>query len=358
MLNDEGPPRAGPLKGIFAMQTTHVILTSQPDAEPYAANEMSRLGWPVRLVRRLAPGVQQFDIGGRYAQLCDAWRAQPPVFIRHVFPVMGSCPARTDPAELARQAAPLCGALAAGARVSVQVQLLPGAPEALTRPALRQALLPLLEAAGGVLEVQRPDWVLSVAVDRETICYGLSKTTDNLSAWPGGACRFAHEPEQISRAEFKLLEAFDLFRLTLPGGGRAVDLGAAPGGWTRVLRQRGFTVAAVDPAQLHPALLADPGVTHLAMTAQQYLKQGPAPCDLLVNDMRMDALLSASLMGECRGFLKPGALAIMTLKLPEKGAQKRTGQALERLRESYRVRCARQLFHNRSEVTVVLENDR
>ena len=36
------------------MQTTHVILTSQPDAEPYAANEMSRLGWPVRLVRRLA----------------------------------------------------------------------------------------------------------------------------------------------------------------------------------------------------------------------------------------------------------------------------------------------------------------
>ncbi|MGI6201276.1 MAG: SAM-dependent methyltransferase [Christensenellales bacterium] len=340
------------------MQTNQVILTSQPDAEPYAANEMNRLGWPARPVRRLAPGVQLFDIGERYPDLCAAWQARPPVFIRHVFPVMGVCPAGDDLAQLIELAAPLCPAVGGGEGCSVQVQLLPGAPAALTRPVLRQALLPLMEAAGGVLEVQRPDWVLSVAVDRERIYFGLSRAADNLSCWPGGACRFAHEPEQISRAEFKLLEAFDLFHLVLPDGGHAVDLGAAPGGWTRVLRQRGFTVAAVDPAQLSPSLLTDPGVTHLAMTAQQYLRQGPEPCDLLVNDMRMDALLSASLMGECRGFLKPGALAIMTLKLPEKGAQKRTGQALERLSEHYRVRGARQLFHNRSEVTVVLQNNR
>src|SRR5919107_304601 len=40
-----------------------------------------------------------------------------------------------------------------------------------------------------------------------------------------------------SRAAFKLLQIDDQFRLLKPGG-RVVDLGAAPGGWTQVAVER------------------------------------------------------------------------------------------------------------------------
>src|SRR5438128_11576601 len=40
-----------------------------------------------------------------------------------------------------------------------------------------------------------------------------------------------------SRAAFKLLQIDDQFRLLKPGG-RIVDLGAAPGGWTQVAVER------------------------------------------------------------------------------------------------------------------------
>ena len=53
---------------------------------------------------------------------------------------------------------------------------------------------------------------------------GISTAEENLSSWPGGAHRFAQKPEQISRAEFKLLEALDVFGVILPSQGHALDL--------------------------------------------------------------------------------------------------------------------------------------
>ena len=51
--------------------------------------------------------------------------------------------------------------------------------------------------------------------------------------------RFAREEGQVSRAEFKLLEAIELFGVAVREHGVALDLGASPGGWTRVLRRLG-----------------------------------------------------------------------------------------------------------------------
>ena len=65
-------------------------------------------------------------------------------------------------------------------------------------------------------------------------------------------------------------------------------MGAAPGGWTRVLRQHGLKVTAVDPAELDPRLRTDRGVTRVRKTIQEYLPGAPR-FDVIVNDMRMDA---------------------------------------------------------------------
>lgn len=51
-------------------------------------------------------------------------------------------------------------------------------------------------------------------------------------------------------AEFKLLEALEVFGIVLPSHGVALDLAAAPGGWTRVLRRAGEYVTAIDPGEL------------------------------------------------------------------------------------------------------------
>ncbi|MCP4418841.1 MAG: 50S rRNA methyltransferase, partial [Chloroflexi bacterium] len=213
----------------------------------------------------------------------------------------------------------------------------------------------LSAASGAPLDVRAPFQILSVVLADDKAYLGLSLATNNLSDWAGGVRRFAREAKQISRAEFKLLEALEAFKIELPPRGRALDLGAAPGGWTRVLRQKEQYVTAVDPAWLHPSLQTDKNVRHLRLTAEEYLKDDPDRYDVIINDMRLDARDSARLMVAYGRYLYPHGLAIITLKLPEKNYQPALDHALNILRRAYTIAGAKQLFHNRSEVTVYLK---
>ena len=96
----------------------------------------------------------------------------------------------------------------------------------------------LLVGQGVPLDVRQPAQVLSVVLAPGQGYLGLSHAADNVSDWAGGARRFKREKGQVSRAEFKLLEAMELFGLSLRAGGTALDLGAAPGGWTRIMRKQ------------------------------------------------------------------------------------------------------------------------
>lgn len=197
-----------------------------------------------------------------------------------------------------------------------------------------------------------PAQVLSITLLGHRLLAGVSRTADNLSAWPGGARRFAHTADATSRAAHKLEEALETFALVPKG--RALDLGAAPGGWTRVLAERGLAVTAVDPAALDRAVFALPGVTHERLTAERFLALAPpAPYDLIVNDMRLDARDAARLLGDYARLLSPRAHLLTTLKLPERGYLPVLDQALDLFARRYRRVAARQLFHNRSEVTAL-----
>ena len=110
---------------------------------------------------------------------------------------------------------------------------------------------------------------------------------------------------------------------------------------------------AVDPAELDPRLAGDPGVDHRRTLAQIFLPDAGL-FDVIVNDIRMDAMASAGLMVRAAAHLAPGGLAVMTLKLPATGQQRIAARALARLRIAYTVVGARQLFNNRAEVTVCL----
>lgn len=158
---------------------------------------------------------------------------------------------------------------------------------------------------------------------------------------------------QISRAEFKLEEALQVLDVSLPDAGYALDLGASPGGWTRLLRARGLTVYAVDPAPLHPRIEEDPQVVHVPATAGVFLGQTSRLFDLAVNDMRMTPERSCSVMLRASPHLRPSGTMIMTLKIAPRRPLPIVDRCLKMLGQEYALLHARQLYHNRNEVTVV-----
>lgn len=344
------------------------ISTSAPEFAEAGVRELRRAAPEIAVVGPLAPGVTRLRVPGPFAEFAERIAARPPIFVRHLCPVdrQVDLAALDDPRAvpdlLAREAAPLAPRLDPGLRFSVQTRLVSGewpfGPFDVNR-AIAEALS---AATGALLDVRDPEQVLSVTLISDTATLGLSRTGENLSAWAGGARRFARTPDQVSRSEFKLLEAWEVFAEHLsaapdtahPGELLALDLGAAPGGWTRLLREWGYRVVAVDPAALDARVAADPGVRHVATTAQEFLQRNREPFDLIVNDMRLDARDSARVMRQARHALRPEGRALMTLKLPTRDPEQVMHQALAHLLGPYRLLAARQLFHNRQEVTALL----
>ncbi len=333
-----------------------MILTCSPEVEREAWQEIQALDGGARLRQWLALGVGLVVLQSSWDELAQRLHRHPPIWSRHVCPAQVCAPleqAEVDVERLVEVAQALAPALDWQASFSVQTRLL-GEGWPYTRYDVNNRLAHELIEQGLALNVQQPEQVLSVVLTPTQGYLGLSRAADNLSNWAGGAHRFKREVGQISRAEFKLLEAMELFDLRLFPGGLALDLGASPGGWTRVLRQHGMRVVAVDPGDLDARLVADEGVRFVRQTAQRYLQSSREQFDVLLNDMRMDAQESAQVMGAAARNLRAGGWALLTLKLPQQGMVQAAGQSLETLRQWYTVIAARQLFHNRNEITVAL----
>ena len=178
------------------------------------------------------------------------------------------------------------------------------------------------------------------------------------SPWPGGIPRLRRLSGAPSRSATKLEEAFHTLlskeereRWLMPGM-TAVDLGAAPGGWSWVLARRHLRVAAIDNGPLAAQLLDTGLVTHFR--ADGFTWQPPKPVDWLVCDMVEQPARVAALVGQwlARGLCR---YALFNLKLPMKKRYAETIHCLDLLRATagrpLSLHC-RQLYHDREEVTV------
>lgn len=343
-----------------------LILSADPDFIDLALAEVQAVT-AVQSSVALADGVWRVETQRPYWEVAETWRTAPPIFVRHICPAQLELGLRnkreTDFAILRQETlAHLTTLVDPEMTFSVQARVLAELPY---KPFDLNQLLSssLHESTGATIDVRAPQQILSVVCAAalqptrhvtHVATVGLSLAVHNLSNWAGGMRRFARDEGQISRAEFKLLEALELFQIQLPPRGVALDLGASPGGWTRVLRQHDQYVTAVDPGALDPRLANDRGVRHKTVTAEQYLANEPDRFDLIVNDMRMDARDSARLMVSYAKQLYRHGSVIMTLKLPEEHREPIIEHAFAILREAYTIAGARQLFHNRSELTVYL----
>lgn len=220
------------------------------------------------------------------------------------------------------------------------------------------------------IALRKHDLLQDSAADRQRlhICFlatnaayvGVVDTT-NSSVHNMGIPRLRFPRGAPSRSTLKLEEALLTFlsdserAQRLCTGMTAVDLGAAPGGWTWQLVERGLQVIAVDNGAMAPDLLDSGRVEHRREDGFRFRPEQPVDwmvCDIVEQPARIADLAASWLVeGQCRQ-------TIFNLKLPMKKRYQEVQQCLDKIRQRldkaghrYQLAC-KQLYHDREEVTV------
>ena len=369
---------------------TALVAHCRAGFEPEASADLRRLAKDARVgIKVDAPAGRGYIVGRLEGFDPSAWsRAfarSPPIFVRSAF--FGTGPHRLLAADVTRgrpdRIAPLTELLA-GVGATLSPDGLSGNGMPATFASLRletpdtndgkelstltRALAPRLEAAlreRGLLQSAALEAGASAGANLHALfndgahAYVGVSVAPWASRWTMGIPRLRMPGGAPSRSALKLAEAFVTFlgareSELLCAGMRAVDLGAAPGGWTWQLARRGLRVTAVDNGALKGEVRDDPLVTHLRTDGLAWLPKRPVDwmvCDIVERPSRI-ATLVARWIGE--GHARH---AIFNLKLP---MRKRYDEVLrcEAIIRDGLVRThakhaldVRQLYHDREEVT-------
>lgn len=186
----------------------------------------------------------------------------------------------------------------------------------------------------------------------------------NRAASVGGIPRLRLPAAAPSRSALKLEEAWKVFLPEerwleyLGGGKKAVDLGAAPGGWTWQLVRQGMMVTAVDNGPMNPELMASGHVEHVEADGYAWRPKRAVDwmvCDIVDKPRRTARMAVDWLAGKlCR-------YTVFNLKLPMKKRYEEwlmcrdlIADGLEEAGLKYRLK-ARHLYHDREEITCFIE---
>ncbi len=156
--------------------------------------------------------------------------------------------------------------------------------------------------------------------------------------------------DRLNRSQLKLREALHYFNVDLKKTRNALDIGAAPGGFSKELSKYKIKVTAVDPADLDSSLKNDKNITHLKIRAEDFKPK--EEFDLLVNDMNLHPNDSAKVvLGLCK-FLKSNAVCIVTIKCPTKNVFYYMDNIENLLKKCFREFEFKHLLHNKMEITM------
>lgn len=199
-------------------------------------------------------------------------------------------------------------------------------------------------------------------LDRGAAVLGTSDPS-NSAPWPMGIPRLRFPAGAPSRSGLKLVEALATFfdeneLLSRMRAGRvAIDLGAAPGGWSQVLAARGLRVIAVDNGPIAQAVLDTQMVEHRREDAFRFRPERPVDwmvCDVVAAPARIAALAAQWI---ARGWCRE---TIFNLKLPNRNRWQEIvrchgviEKALAEAQGDHALRM-KHLYHDREEVTAHL----
>lgn len=207
---------------------------------------------------------------------------------------------------------------------------------------------------------EKSQWRLHLVFINGAEAYLGVSLLNNSSPWAMGIARLRLPKSAPSRATLKLEEAWHHFipavewDRRLACSMRAVDLGAAPGGWTWQLVQRGMFVEAVDNGPMDPALMETGQVKHQRIDG--FLFEPKKSVDWLVCDIVDKPARVASLICKWAG-KKYCREAIFNLKLPMKQRYLEVKKCERRIQAEMAALGLevdiqfKQLYHDREEVT-------
>jgi 23S rRNA C2498 (ribose-2'-O)-methylase RlmM len=219
-------------------------------------------------------------------------------------------------------------------------------------PRLWQRYASPADMAGG--EQAPSDFVVQIFFETATAAWlSIGSFASGISPYVAGNLRMRARADAPSRSARKIEEAFrELGRLPQIGE-TAVDLGAAPGGWTYALARRGASVTAVDAADL---ALPDTKtfrdrVYHVRENGLRFHPPGPVDwlcCDMIVAPHETVKVLSYWLEKKWMKHF------IINLKLPKDEPWQSIKAALTLMGQyPWPQMKARHLFHDRWEITLI-----
>ena len=186
-------------------------------------------------------------------------------------------------------------------------------------------------------------------VEPDLVLVGLTVASQALSRWPAGRIRLRRPDDAPSRSALKLEEAIEWIGIGPESGDLCVDLGAAPGGWTQVALRRGAAVIAIDPGTMK--IEGPPRkYTHLKENAFSFVP--PETVDWLLCDMAYRPREVGQMLAKWgrRGWARQ---LVANIKLPMKRKAAMLQDVLATLKNAgWQGLRARQLYHDREEVTV------
>jgi hypothetical protein len=219
----------------------------------------------------------------------------------------------------------------------------------------------------------------SATVDNAVVCHVSIRRRDDMPPRPSHAVpelSLDSKVDVLCRAHHKIDEIFSRFSAWIPdrlASGTAVDVGAAPGGWSLYLSQKSKLVYAIDPAELAPSVAFTPNIIHARrrlVTARDTPEgsacrvmelDGPfsevSPfISVLACDAVFEPAFGAELLLEFLPYLLPGALLIFTVKFRTRsvaGQECAAIEVMERLRPRFKEMQIAWLFANKRERTIV-----
>lgn len=278
-----------------------------------------------------------------------------PIFIRHIssFDVQADLSEESGPEEIAALAKGYMDRVERDSQVAVQIRKARG--EYSFNPIdIKNEIDRMLTEAGAEPEIKNPDYIISALLDESRIYMGMSTSAMNLSSWSGGMVHYKKDESDISRAKFKLMEAINVFNIDMSKVHNALDLGAAPGGWTSVLIEHNVSVTAVDTGDMDPRLNKYKNYTFIKANASE-IELPEQSFDMFTSDISWNAKNTALLVNRASRFLVVGGYAIVTVKLMGSKVRRTIREVQEIYQEIFDVKAAKQLFHNRDEITLLLK---
>ncbi len=184
--------------------------------------------------------------------------------------------------------------------------------------------------------------------------------TDNACKWPDGILHLKSPKDAPSRSTLKLEEAWHWFipkrqwGERLSAGMRAVDLGAAPGGWTWQLVKRSMMVESIDNGPMKGDLMETGQVTHHLVDGFKFSPSKKAHwmvCDMAESPIKVAERMAQWIANDwC-------SETIFNLKLPMKKRFQEVQKCIELMNEiiaksGFEVDMSfKHLYHDREEIT-------